>query len=121
MLFLAWLSVSFIVVAVINFYLRRFGLPRRLVSSSTVADGRVLSSGYFSGTPALATTNPTHQGESAKWINNIMTWIYQQAPSTVHRKELLGSWLKALTQQAEHHSVNVQQYRLSAELNEVSG
>ena len=38
MLFLAWLAVSFLVVAAINLYLRYFGLPRRPLTSAV--DGR---------------------------------------------------------------------------------
>jgi len=100
MLFLAWLAVSFIVVTLINIYLRYFGLPRRIVSS----DGRVLSSGT---SPLTSSTIPTHQGESAQWINNILTWISQQGPGTRQRSEVIDAWLKSLTEEAQHYSVNI--------------
>jgi hypothetical protein len=114
MLFLAWLAVSFLVVAVINLYLRHFGLPRRQGSSGSTAIGKVSSISpelsYFSALStglghAVSGVGHGH-GETARWINSILTWIHQRAPGSGHRIELLDVWLKSLTEQAEIQSVS---------------
>lgn len=121
MLFLAWLAVSFLVVAVINLYLRRFGLPRGQATSASTVFGKVSStssvlSHYSTLSTGIGLASSTGHGESAHWINSIVTWIYQRASSSGHRAELLDTWLKSLTEQAEHQSVSEIQHHSSVSL-----
>jgi len=61
MLFVAWLAVSFVVVAAVNLYLRYFGLPRRPLAS-TALDGRAYYDRAGLTSPAGATLGASAGG-----------------------------------------------------------
>lgn len=114
MLFLGWLVVCFLVVGLVNFYLRRFGLPRRKTpgggDSKSIGYGSIPLSGgsgasiggLLHGAAFSRGTGSAGGGESVRWINSILSWMYQ----TQNRvPDFVDSWLTSLTTVAEHQNV----------------
>ena len=87
MLVIGWILLGFIVVGVINLYVRFFGLPR--AKSRQAAD-------------AAAAAGLADDG-AGRWVNAVISWIssrYQQTP------EFVESWLSALNEQARQQKVS---------------
>jgi hypothetical protein len=108
--------------------------PLTGTSTTTTADGRVLTStgvvsygpgsggapgstgftsgfqGFFGGlTGGTAGTGTTvsgvQGGETGRWVNAVLAWIYNRTPSGSARPEVLDAWMKALSDEADQQSV----------------
>jgi hypothetical protein len=94
MLFLGWIIGAFLVVGLLNLYLRFFGLPKYRSNALTPGDGKSLLGGL--GLAGAA--------ESCQWVNSAISWLlghYHQRPFFV------DCWLKALTEQTQKQRVNI--------------
>lgn len=116
-MFLGWLAACFLVVGLINFYLRRFGLPKRKTPGGGDSRSTGYGSGPLSGGSGTSIGGLLHRGafsrgtesaggggsgESVHWINSILSWMHQ----TQNRvPDFVDSWLTSLTTEAEHQNV----------------
>lgn len=110
---------------------------RPLTTTTTTADGRVIAStgtvsygpgsgstygstGFASGFQGLfggltggtgitagASAAGVHGGETGRWVNSVLSWIYSRAQSGAARPEILDAWIKALSDEADQQSVRV--------------
>jgi hypothetical protein len=88
MLFLGWLLAAFVVIAVVNLYVRFVKSRRGLAAGSRAATDGGGFAARVSG------------GETVRWLNEALAWLgeHQQVSWIVER------WLKALTDEAKKHS-----------------
>ena len=94
MLFLGWLLAAFIVVGLINIYLRFFGRLKPAGSGVT---------GGTWGAPGVAVVGAPGAGESCQWVNSLLSWLYLHYE---HTPEFVDCWLKALNEQARKQTVS---------------
>ncbi len=92
MLFLGWLAAAFIVVGLINIYLRF-----RLKPAGSGLVGR----GGPEGVRAPGA------GESCQWVNSLLSWLYLHYE---HTPEFVDCWLKALNDQARKQTVSINRH-----------
>lgn len=97
MLFLGWVLVAFVVVGLVNLYLRFFGLPK------TFQRRRGLDWRSSDGPGSVANNGSIRSGEPVQWINAAVGWIYENYPK---RPEFIETWLKALSAEAKKYTVS---------------
>ena len=100
MLFLGWILVAFVVVGVVNLYLRFFGVPKG--RGQSIQDGGpagARAGGSHGGSASVAAGG----GETCQWLNAAVSWIYLHYDQT---PELVDCWIRALNEQARKHTVS---------------
>ena len=100
MLFLGWILVAFVVVGVVNLYLRFFGVPKGRGASIQNAGPAGARAGGSHGSSASVAPGG---GETCQWLNAAVSWIYLHYDQT---PELVDCWIRALNEQARKHTVS---------------
>jgi len=99
MLFLGWVVLAFVVVGLVNVYLKFFGLPTFLRHRIRGRNGEVSST---SGGMVANTACLQRGGESVEWINLVLGWLHE---NHVRRPGIVDVWLKAAELEANKHTV----------------
>lgn len=102
MLFLGWVGAAFLVVGLVNLYLRFFGVPkvlqRRRGLDGGGGDGRSVD-----GQGSVGNAGGVRGGETAQWINTVVGWLCENCD---RKQALVELWAKALTEEARKYTVS---------------
>jgi len=103
MLLLGWIALAFLVIGLVNVYLRIFGRPKCLRRSvGGPLEGGAGSNSYFSGKLWNSKYFSRDGGESTVWVNAVLSWVLQNSAC---RPQVIGVWLAGAAAEANKHTV----------------